>query len=84
MGVASLVLGLIGFLCMCIPCFSQLLAILGFIFGIVGAAKSSKGGDSKGCAIAGIVLSAITLVASILISIMFVIPYFATQSTLYY
>lgn len=74
MGVASLVLGILGLLLSCIPCFSQLLAFLGLIFGIVGAAKKSKEGESKGCAIAGLVLSAVTLVLSIIIALCFVIP----------
>lgn len=87
MGVASLVLGIIGLLFSCVPCFSQLLALLGFIFGIVGAAKKSKEGESKGCAIAGIVLSSITLVFSIIIALCFVLPAIAAgtlDSILYY
>lgn len=54
--VASLVLGSVGILAWLIPLFGFPITILGLVFGIIGI---KKGG--KGIAIAGIVLSAITL-----------------------
>ena len=55
-----MVLGVCGFLAWCIPLFGYPVCIVGLILGIVGM---KKGG--KGMAIAGIVMSAITLVLTI-------------------
>ncbi|MGN0432521.1 MAG: DUF4190 domain-containing protein [Lachnospiraceae bacterium] len=60
LSIASMVLGICGFLAWCIPLFGYPVCIVGLILGIVGM---KKGG--KGMAIAGIVMSAITLVLTI-------------------
>lgn len=73
MGIASFILGLIGFITICIPCLSQLLAILALVFGIIDVAKKGKIGEPRGFAITGIVLSTITLVISIIFAIFSVI-----------
>lgn len=87
MGIASLVLGIIGLICSCIPCFSQLLAFLGLIFGIIDMSNKSKGNESKGCAITGTVLSGITIVIGIIMVFGFVIATIISgeyDSMLYY
>lgn len=64
MGVASLVLGLVGLICAIVPCVGWIigapLGLLGLIFGAV-AIKKGKG---KGLGIAGLVLSIIALLIS--------------------
>lgn len=68
MGVAAMVLGIIAILLACVPYCNYIgiiLAIVGLILGIVDAVKKSKTGESKGMAVTGIVLSAITLVIAI-------------------
>lgn len=64
MGVASLVLGIVGLICSFIPCIGWMgglpLGLLGLIFGIV-AIKKEKG---KGLGIAGLVTGAIALLLS--------------------
>lgn len=65
MGVASLVLGILSVLICWIPCVNYLAfipAIIGVILGIVDTVKKSKSGESKGMAIAGLILSAIAVV----------------------
>ena len=69
MGVASLILGICGFLFSCVPCLSQILSLLGFIFGIIGTVRKTSENDSKGCAIAGLILSSIAMITSIFVSI---------------
>lgn len=65
MGVASLVLGIlsliIGFVPFC-GAIALLPAIIGLILGIVDVVLKSKKGEPKGMGIAGIVLSAISIV----------------------
>lgn len=65
MGIASLVLGIlsaiIGFIPLC-GMIALLPAFIGLILGIVDAVKKSKAGEPKGMAIAGIILSAISIV----------------------
>ena len=64
MGVASLVLGIVGIVFTFIPClagWSLLLTIPGLIFGIVGVSQSKKTGKGKGVAIGGLVCSIIGL-----------------------
>lgn len=58
--IASMILGIVGFLAWCIPLFGFPVCLTGLILGIVGI---KKGG--KGMAIAGIIMSAITLVMTI-------------------
>ncbi len=64
MSIASLVLGICGFIAWCIPLIGYPVTILGIIFGAVGM---KKGG--KKLAIAGIICSAITLVFTLINSI---------------
>lgn len=65
MSIASLVLGIVGFLAWCIPLFGFPVTIVGLILGICGI---KKGG--KGMAIAGIVCCAITLILTIINSVL--------------
>ncbi len=58
--IASMVLGIVGFLAWCIPLFGYPVCITGLILGIVGL---NKGG--KGMAIAGIVMCSITLLFTV-------------------
>ena len=58
--IASMILGIVGFLAWCIPLCGFPVCLTGLILGIVGI---KKGG--KGMAIAGIIMSAITLVMTI-------------------
>lgn len=58
--IASLVLGLVGLLAWCLPLVGFPVTIVGLVMGILGI---KKGG--RGMAIAGIVLSSITLLMTI-------------------
>lgn len=60
LSIASMILGICGLLAWCIPCCGYPVTITGLILGIVGI---KKGG--KGMAIAGIILSAITLLLTL-------------------
>lgn len=65
MGVASLVLGIVSIIIGFIPfcgAIAFIPAVIGLILGIVDAVKKSKSQESKGMAIAGIILSAIAIV----------------------
>lgn len=70
LSIASMVLGICGFLAWCIPLFGYPVCIVGLVLGIVGI---KKGG--KGMAIAGIIMSAITLVLTLGNSILGVLMY---------
>ena len=62
MGVASLVLGIIALVVSFIPCcrmLSFIIAVIGFILGIVDIEKKGKAGASKEMGIAGGILSVI-------------------------
>ncbi len=62
MGVASLVLGIVGLVFSFIPClglYGIFLTVPGLVLGAVGVAKASKSGAPKGLAIAGLVCSII-------------------------
>ena len=59
--IASMVLGIVGFLAWCIPLFGYPVCITGLILGIVGL---NKGG--KGMAIAGIIMCSITLLFTVI------------------
>ncbi|MDO4283277.1 MAG: hypothetical protein Q4D02_06520 [Clostridia bacterium] len=74
MGIASFVLGLLGLFFFCVPCLGWILSLLGFIFGIVDAVKKGKRGESRGFAVAGIVLSTIAIVINIIIIGVSVLP----------
>ena len=58
--IASMVLGIVGFLAWCIPLLGYPVCIVGLVLGILGR---KKGG--KGMAIAGIIMCAITLVLTL-------------------
>lgn len=58
--IASMILGIVGFIAWCIPLLGFPVTIVGLILGILGI---KKGG--KGMAIAGIIMCAITLVLTI-------------------
>lgn len=66
MAIASLVLGILSLLFSCIPFFPIISSIIGLILGIISL-KNRKGG--KGMAIAGVILSGLALLFSILIVI---------------
>lgn len=63
--IAALVLGIVGLLAWCLPILGYPVAIVGIIMGILGLKKTSM----KGMCIAGIVMSGICLVASLVNSI---------------
>jgi len=65
LSIASMILGIVGVLAWCIPCFGFPVCIVGLILGILGM---KKGG--KGMAIAGIILSAIFLFFTLINSIL--------------
>ena len=68
MGIATLILGIISFILSFIPIcglVGLLPAIIGLILGIVEVVKKSKAGEPKGLGIAGIILTSIALVVSI-------------------
>ena len=64
MSIASLILGICGFIAWCIPLFGYPVTIVGIILGAIGM---KKGG--KGMAIAGIICSAIAFVLTLINSI---------------
>ncbi len=69
MGIASLVLGIVGLVFCWIPCllwWSLALMIPGLILGIVGVKKAKLIGKGKGLAIAGLVCNIIGLAISII------------------
>ena len=72
MGVASIVLGVIGLVICCtviLAPLSILLAVIGLILGIVDFVKKKKKDEKRGSAIIGIAFSAISIVMSIIFSI---------------
>jgi hypothetical protein len=68
LAIASLVLGIAGFILMWVPVLGFLLALLALIFGIVSLIKIKKTPqlEGKGMAIAGIVLSGISIIFSLI------------------
>ena len=64
MSIASMVLGIVGFIAWCLPLVGFPVTIVGLVLGILGI---KKGG--KGRAIAGIIMSSITLVLTLINSI---------------
>lgn len=65
LSIASMVLGICGFLAWCLPLVGFPVSITGLVLGIIGM---KKGG--KGMAITGIITSAITLVLTLINSIL--------------
>lgn len=67
MGVASLVLGILGLIICWIPCvgaYALVPSILGLILGAVGIANAKKTNQGKGLAIAGLVCSIVATVVA--------------------
>ena len=76
MGIAALILGIISLILACIPCgcyISGFTAIIGLILGIVAVVKAKKSGEKSGVGIAGIVLSAIAIVVTIVAFVIYTI-----------
>ena len=65
MGVASLVLGILGLLGCWVPVLGPILALVGVILGAVALSQFRKRGASNGMALAGLILGALGLVAGI-------------------
>ena len=66
LAIASLVLGIISIIFLCLPVLPVLTAIIGLILGIINLVK---GNDGKGMAIAGVILSGISLIFGVLLII---------------
>lgn len=59
MGIASMVLGILGLLLSFVPCvgmYGLVFTVPGIIFGALGIKKAAKAGTGKGMAIAGLVM----------------------------
>ena len=65
MSIASMVLGIVGFIAWCLPIAGYPVTIVGIVLGVRGM---KKGG--KGMAIAGIIMCTITLVLTLINSIL--------------
>ena len=65
MAVASLVLGILAFIPIPIPFFGTISAIVGLVLGSLGKKNAAAAGQPTGMATAGIVLSIIGLVLSL-------------------
>lgn len=61
MSIASMVLGICGFIAWCLPLIGYPVTIVGLILGIIGIKKGAKG-----MAVAGIIMCSITLVLTII------------------
>lgn len=70
LAIASLVLGIVGFIFSWIA-FGGIFALVGVVLGIVALMKTKTGGGGKGFAIAGIALGAISLVISVIVLVFF-------------
>jgi len=80
MYVASLVLGILSFLLCLIPGIGTLLSIVALIISIVAVCKKTEEKSGKGMGIAGLVLSSISTIISILVIIaIFVFANFAVE-----
>ena len=76
MGIAALVLGIISLILAFIPCgcyISGLTALIGLILGIVAVVKGKKSGAKIGTGVAGIILSAIAIVVTIVAFIFYTV-----------
>lgn len=65
MGVASLVLGILSIVFCWVPCVGWLAVVPGIIGIILGGAGIATGGQDKGCAIAGLILSILATIFAI-------------------
>ena len=68
LGVAALVLGIVGLLGCWVPIVGALVALVGLVLGIVALSKSRKAQRSNGLAVAGVIISGIALLAGIALS----------------
>jgi len=71
MGVAGLVLGIIGVILSFFPVINWIcivMGVIGLILSIVAVATSKQRGESNGMAVAGIVLCSITLAFSVIMT----------------
>ena len=69
MGVAALVLGILGVVCSFIPCFGIFaicFGVLAIIFGAIGLSQAKKGNGSQGMPRAGLILGIISFAFAIL------------------
>ena len=69
MGIASLVLGIVGLVFACIPClwlWSLFLTVPGLILGLIGLSKAKKAGTPKGSALGGVICSIIGIAISLI------------------
>ena len=74
MGVASLVLGIVGLVFACTGCltiWSLLLTIPGLILGIIGLKKAKQIGKGKGPALGGLICSIIGLAIAVVMILFF-------------
>ena len=63
MSIAGFVISLISLLCCCLgPYISIALSVLGLIFSIIGIVSSKKTGKANGLAIAGVVISVVSII----------------------
>jgi len=68
MAVASMVLGISGFVMMCLfPYVSPICGVLAIVFGFLGLKNCERGASGKGMAIAGLVLGIIGLLLTLLL-----------------
>ncbi len=71
MAVAGFVMGMLSIFLFWVPCLGSIFPLFGLIFsgvGISNAKKPDRNGKGRGLAIAGLVLSLITLIISVLIA----------------
>ncbi|MBO7253820.1 MAG: hypothetical protein J6V36_00790 [Clostridia bacterium] len=63
MSIAGFVMSLVSLLCCCLgPYISAALAVLGLVFSIIGIVSSKKTGKANGLAIAGVVISVVSII----------------------
>lgn len=85
MGIAALVLGIVSIILSFIPfcgIIAVVPAIIGLILGIVEVVKKSKAGENKGMGIAGIILTALAIVITIVYNV-FVVALIGAAATDY-
>jgi len=74
MGIAALVLGILGFLLAFACGIGGILAILAIVFGFLGLTKAkTMGGVGKGMSIAGLILGVVSILVSILFYLLIVV-----------
>ena len=84
LAITSMIMGITGFVFTFIPyasCLTPVLVLLGIIFGHIGLSKSKSSGLGRGQAIAGLVLSYLTL---LIWAFMFIILLILFEEGMYY